>query len=89
MKDKIKIKSFNGVSVNSNNLLVETKELLLDGYADWTPFDIGGLIFKRDTLKSFLRDNYFDDENTPSKECLKEIREIVTAMKDAAIFYLY
>lgn len=83
-----KAQSFCGISINSNDLLLETKNLLLDGNADWTPNDIGGLIFKKETLTSFLEDDYFDDKDKPSKNCIDELKKIIGSMKNASILYL-
>jgi len=86
----LQVGNFNGLSVNSNDLLKETKNLLLQGNADWTPSDIGGLIFKKQTLTNFLEDDYFDEDNKPSDSCLKEVNDIVFAMKNtnSTIMYL-
>jgi len=88
--EDLNIRSFNGISVNSNDLLSETKSIFLDENADWTPSDVGGLIFKKETLTSFLEDDYFDDDNKPSENCIKEISNIVLKLQEtnSSIMYL-
>ena len=83
------IGTFNGISVNSKDLLTETKDLLLKGNADWTPTDIDGLIFKKETLTSFFEDDYFDEEDKPSSNCFKEISAIVDKMENTNSVVMY
>lgn len=86
---RINVVSFNGVSINSNDLLLETKKLFLREEPDFTPNDWGGCIFKKETLMNFLRDNYFDKKNKPSNSCLKEIKCILSIMNKASVMYLF
>lgn len=87
-KEDCQVKKFTGVSIDYNELLVETRRLLLDQYADWTPTDVGGLLFKKETIQQFLEDDFFDSEDTPSKKCLDEIKEIIEMMADSSVMYL-
>jgi hypothetical protein len=83
------LKLFNGLSIYHKDLSVETRRLLLNGYADFTPNDVGGLIFKKETLTSFLEDDFFDNENKPSSKCLEEIKNIVSSMSNTESSILY
>ncbi len=85
----LNIIKFSGVSIKSDDLLAETKKLLLDQHADWTPVDIGGLLFKKETLEQFLEDDFFDNEDKPSQETLNEITTIIYELNGSSILYLH